>query len=359
MTMDMNVTSRASLSSPTSDSSTPTSRSPPAKRSFDVAFLVAPDERLASKKRQQLRVVTASALLRRTAPPPSPPPMQPVGLYCQVPDRDVDSGAVIRSAFTKVAAASKYDLFQHSPASLSPDHVSYQGSMSPPVMAAPSSVSPSIPAASPFQTAPLHIPNHLSLKTTSSPPTPYSSSTSFLLHQSSATSPDIISGKLLKAGGSNDYLLKTATPTQRLYSDPYSTLAAAAAAGYPSFADLLVGRSGTAAGVPQQQPAPPPPPPASLLGVAAALLPPSLAALSLPAQNVCAKCNVSFRMTSDLVYHMRSHHKGDHQADALRRRRDQDKLRCPVCAESFRERHHLTRHMTAHQDKEGDLVDDK
>lgn len=25
--------------------------------------------------------------------------------------------------------------------------------------------------------------------------------------------------------------------------------------------------------------------------------------------------------------------------------------------ESFRERHHLTRHMTAHQDKEGDLLD--
>ncbi|KAL1139084.1 hypothetical protein AAG570_009145 [Ranatra chinensis] len=93
---------------------------------------------------------------------------------------------------------------------------------------------------------------------------------------------------------------------------------------------------------------------------AAALLPPSLAALTLPAQNVCAKCNVSFRMTSDLVYHMRSHHKNDTlSVDSARRRREQDKLRCPVCNESFRERHHLTRHMTAHQDKEGDSVDEE
>lgn len=82
------------------------------------------------------------------------------------------------------------------------------------------------------------------------------------------------------------------------------------------------------------------------------LLPPSLAALSLPAQNVCAKCNISFRMTSDLVYHMRSHHKND-SVDLTRKRRE-EKLKCPVCAESFRERHHLTRHMTAHQDKEED-----
>jgi uncharacterized C2H2 Zn-finger protein len=56
---------------------------------------------------------------------------------------------------------------------------------------------------------------------------------------------------------------------------------------------------------------------------------------------------------------MRSHHKGDHiNSDLIRRRRDQEKLKCPVCSESFRERHHLTRHMTAHQDKEGDMVDE-
>jgi uncharacterized C2H2 Zn-finger protein len=118
------------------------------------------------------------------------------------------------------------------------------------------------------------------------------------------------------------------------------------------------------------------------------LLPTTLGALSLPAQNVCAKCNISFRMTSDLVYHMRSHHKNEYTQDPNRRKRE-EKLRCPVCSESFRERHHLTRlvlvlwlifhmiqsrlnveylnyfllsilfnrHMTAHQDKEGDLLD--
>lgn len=90
----------------------------------------------------------------------------------------------------------------------------------------------------------------------------------------------------------------------------------------------------------------------------AGLLPPSFAAFSLPAQNVCAKCNLSFRMTSDLVYHMRSHHKNESSGEAARRRRE-EKLRCPVCDESFRERHHLTRHMTAHQDKESDGIVDQ
>lgn len=86
------------------------------------------------------------------------------------------------------------------------------------------------------------------------------------------------------------------------------------------------------------------------------LLPPTLAAFSLPAQNVCAKCSISFRMTSDLVYHMRTHHKSETLNDPNRRKRE-EKLKCPVCNESFRERHHLTRHMTAHQDKEGDMDD--
>ena len=90
----------------------------------------------------------------------------------------------------------------------------------------------------------------------------------------------------------------------------------------------------------------------------AGLIPPSFAALSLPAQNVCAKCNLSFRMTSDLVYHMRSHHKNESAGESARRRRE-EKLRCPVCDESFRERHHLTRHMTAHQDKESDAIADQ
>lgn len=86
------------------------------------------------------------------------------------------------------------------------------------------------------------------------------------------------------------------------------------------------------------------------------LLPSTIAAFTLPAQNVCAKCSISFRMTSDLVYHMRTHHKSESAGDPNRRKRE-EKLKCPVCNESFRERHHLTRHMTAHQDKEGDLDD--
>ncbi|XP_055611061.1 B-cell lymphoma/leukemia 11B [Uranotaenia lowii] len=87
-------------------------------------------------------------------------------------------------------------------------------------------------------------------------------------------------------------------------------------------------------------------------------LPNAMTAFSMSAQNTCAKCNISFRMTSDLVYHMRSHHKNEHHQDPNRRKRE-EKLKCPVCNESFRERHHLTRHMTAHQDKAGDLLDPK
>lgn len=77
-------------------------------------------------------------------------------------------------------------------------------------------------------------------------------------------------------------------------------------------------------------------------------LPPSLAALSFPQTNWCAKCNATFRMTSDLVYHMRSHHKPSPSTDPVRKKRE-EKLRCNICGESFRERHHLTRHMTSHQ----------
>ena len=62
-------------------------------------------------------------------------------------------------------------------------------------------------------------------------------------------------------------------------------------------------------------------------------------------QNWCAKCNASFRMTSDLVYHMRSHHK--REFDPMKKKRE-EKLKCQVCNETFRERHHLTRHMTSH-----------
>ncbi|XP_055517812.1 PR domain zinc finger protein 8 [Leucoraja erinacea] len=78
------------------------------------------------------------------------------------------------------------------------------------------------------------------------------------------------------------------------------------------------------------------------------LLPPSYTSFGVSAQNWCAKCNASFRMTSDLVFHMRSHHKKEYATDFLNKRRREDKLTCPICNEFFRERHHLSRHMTSH-----------
>nr|KAG5687394.1 hypothetical protein BaRGS_019898 [Batillaria attramentaria] len=69
-----------------------------------------------------------------------------------------------------------------------------------------------------------------------------------------------------------------------------------------------------------------------------------LSAMNL-SQNWCAKCNATFRMTSDLVYHMRSHHK--REFDPMKRKRE-EKLKCNICNETFRERHHLTRHMSSH-----------
>ena len=76
-----------------------------------------------------------------------------------------------------------------------------------------------------------------------------------------------------------------------------------------------------------------------------AMLQRPIRALGVSAQNWCAKCNASFRMTSDLVYHMRSHHK--REFDPMKRKRE-EKLQCNVCQETFKERHHLTRHMTSH-----------
>ncbi|XP_015678627.1 zinc finger protein 488 [Protobothrops mucrosquamatus] len=80
-----------------------------------------------------------------------------------------------------------------------------------------------------------------------------------------------------------------------------------------------------------------------------ALLPSTLAPLGVAAQNWCAKCSLSFHMTADLVLHMRSHHKKvEVSTEPQRKRRREEKLSCPVCQEYFRERHHLSRHMTSH-----------
>ncbi|XP_068597858.1 zinc finger protein 488 [Brachionichthys hirsutus] len=78
------------------------------------------------------------------------------------------------------------------------------------------------------------------------------------------------------------------------------------------------------------------------------ILPPTFTCFGVSVQNWCAKCNLSFRMTSDLVFHMRSHHKKEFAAESQVRRRREEKLTCPICHEYFRERHHLSRHMTSH-----------
>lgn len=78
------------------------------------------------------------------------------------------------------------------------------------------------------------------------------------------------------------------------------------------------------------------------------ILPPTFTSFGVSVQNWCAKCNLSFRMTSDLVFHMRSHHKKEFAVESQVRRRREEKLTCPICHEYFRERHHLSRHMTSH-----------
>uniref|UniRef100_G3NVU2 PR domain containing 8 n=1 Tax=Gasterosteus aculeatus TaxID=69293 RepID=G3NVU2_GASAC len=78
------------------------------------------------------------------------------------------------------------------------------------------------------------------------------------------------------------------------------------------------------------------------------ILPPTFTSFGVSVQNWCAKCNLSFRMTSDLVFHMRSHHKKEFAAESHVRKRREEKLTCPICHEYFRERHHLSRHMTSH-----------
>ena len=73
---------------------------------------------------------------------------------------------------------------------------------------------------------------------------------------------------------------------------------------------------------------------------------------ALNLQNCCANCNAQFRMTSDLVYHMRTFHRRDDSSykNKLKIQTKELKLlKCDICNESFKEKHHLTRHMTSHR----------
>jgi hypothetical protein len=79
------------------------------------------------------------------------------------------------------------------------------------------------------------------------------------------------------------------------------------------------------------------------------------------ASNWCAKCSLQFRLTSELVHHIRVHHATrrnyhHHQTSTesttrktLTNSTSSMSLTCHICCETFRERHHLTRHMTSHR----------
>nr|XP_046257360.1 PR domain zinc finger protein 8 isoform X1 [Scatophagus argus] len=58
------------------------------------------------------------------------------------------------------------------------------------------------------------------------------------------------------------------------------------------------------------------------------ILPPTFTSFGVSVQNWCAKCNLSFRMTSDLVFHMRSHHKKEFAAESQELRREERPRGC-------------------------------
>ena len=84
------------------------------------------------------------------------------------------------------------------------------------------------------------------------------------------------------------------------------------------------------------------------------------------ASNWCARCSMHFRLTSDLVHHIRVHHatRRSHASQSSNSEASTRKsfvssvsssssigtsLQCHICGETFRQRHHLTRHMTSHR----------
>ncbi|KAK7007058.1 hypothetical protein SK128_022552 [Halocaridina rubra] len=335
----------------TNSSSSPHHTSP-AKRTFDVAFLTGACDSLDNKD----AVVTVPAKLSKVgslklpssssssssstsvsssssvaaSSPSSPPRTNPF------PSRD-DGGAP-GSAFTKVTRTQ---------GSSSPHYNSSSGSSTiealsttwPPVSASFSAVSSLLssgkslapllaapgflpPGLVPFlpQTTPDRLNNNLVEE--------YLKSQQQLLESKSSGGGDLSASEALSR------LRSTMYPTDP-YKLPFTSLSYPLGTGPPSSTDATKLASATAPFLSQP--------------TVSALMPPTFSALSLPTQNVCAKCNISFRMTSDLVYHMRSQHK--REPDPNKKRRD-EKLKCSICGESFRERHHLTRHMSAHQDRE-------
>lgn len=82
-------------------------------------------------------------------------------------------------------------------------------------------------------------------------------------------------------------------------------------------------------------------------------------------QNLCVICNTHFRLTSDLVYHMRTFHRKEETRPnfssnnfrvnskyidtKINLNREIKFLKCEICNETFKEKHHLTRHLTSHR----------
>lgn len=411
-TTALTSSSPSSISDVTSDASYPLQRA--SKRSFDVAFLVAPDENLARRQNEKLRLVSARKDRLR----------EDISAENVVDSDRLPQNLTIKNYENDAVGSDRRRLLQCTENSLSPPYIS------------PRTLTPTLPGLSPDNDVRRYV-SGTRLQKTPSPPT-------FSVHQSLLTAcpesvdPSLACSKVYDTGipcstdrhesrsaftkvnlssqrnGFNDdgqtSPRSSISPDDRAsyqssVSPPVVPLTASTGYKYATFPTkmtypFLVSPEGSQPGLlenlkipqiaqPPKVPSPkmpsfrpdlPPvypnlpynpisvfPPMADALtrprflataaGVAG-LLPPSFAALALPAQNVCAKCNLSFRMTSDLVYHMRSHHKNENSGEAARRRRE-EKLRCPVCDESFRERHHLTRHMTAHQDKESDAIVDQ
>ncbi|XP_050336125.1 uncharacterized protein LOC126763010 [Bactrocera neohumeralis] len=372
------------------------------KRSFDVAFLMMPDERFKQKQNEKHarlseyteRLQYPTDLSPRTtqhSPPQNPQPqpqpqhtqqsqinpletvfnMQEARRYPQITIRSPrvydDPTLVIpvgsespecvplKSAFTKVCSMRLESPVQPAPP-LSPDQLSC------------SSISPPIPTTPPRTNSGGN--GSLSNGSGSGNTTPCLNPN--IIYQNFR--PEYQFNGTFQSVNHIQMLQAQRLKQQLLYRSPLNPTAAAALAasnpsgphttngnpnpeflhGYPAFPFPNAAAHPFAAVGPPEMPRIAQSPAAA--AILTTLIPPTLAStFSLTAQNVCAKCNISFRMTSDLVYHMRSHHKSEVACDPNRRKRE-EKLRCPVCQETFRERHHLTRHMTAHQDKESDQV---
>ncbi|KAH8302814.1 hypothetical protein KR044_010845 [Drosophila immigrans] len=351
------------------------------KRSFDVAFLMMPDDRIKQKQaekqarlqealqqqQQQLHYATDLSPRAAASQPPSPAALEYISLlearqrYPQLAMRSprvyddptlviplVDSPETtvspppppLRSAFTKVASSLSSSSSPSTPvdvsaAPLSPDQLSCH-SMSPPV---------STPPPAPNANAnPNPNPNPI-VYHNFRPEYQFNGAFQAVNPMQALQAQQRLKQQLL-------YRPPNSSPNGNsnpgASSPPNGPPPEFLHGGYPGFGPHSHPHPLPFAVVPQplQNPA--------AAAILSTLIPPTLAStFTLTAQNVCAKCNISFRMTSDLVYHMRSHHKSEVACDPNRRKRE-EKLRCPVCQETFRERHHLTRHMTAHQDKASD-----